>query len=63
MVWPFGPSASFQAIVSGKRAQRDAAIESEVAALQADGHLTAEEVAIVGKSGKPLARLLRYWPV
>ena len=58
MVWPFGPSASFQAIVSGKRAQRNAAIEAEAAPLQADGPLTAEEVAIVSKSGKPLSQLL-----
>lgn len=58
MVWPFGPSASFQAIVSGKRAQRDAAIEAEVAALRVDDHLTAGEVAIVNKSGKPLTQFL-----
>jgi len=63
MVWPFGPSASFHATVSGKRAQRDAAIEAEAAAHQADGHLTAEEVAIVSKSGKPLSQLLGGQPV
>ena len=63
MVWPFGPSASFQAIVDGKRAQRDDAIKAEVAALQVDGHLTAEEVAIVSKSGKPLVQFLGCWSV
>ena len=63
MVWPFGPSASFQAIVSGKRAQRDDVIKAEVVALQVDGHLTAEEVAIVGKSGKQLSRLLGGQPI
>jgi len=54
MVWPFGPSASFRTIVSGKRAQRDDAIKAEVAALQVDDRLTSEEVAIVSKSGKLL---------
>ena len=56
MVWPFGPSASFREIVDAKRAQRDGAIEAQVAALQAGDDLTAEEVAITSKSGKPLAR-------
>ena len=58
MVWPFGPSASFQAIVSGKRAQRDDAIKDEVAALKANCYLTTEEVKIVSKSGKLLVRIL-----
>ena len=53
MVWPFGPSAPFQEIVSTKRAQRDDAIKAQVAALQAGDHLTVEEVAITSKSGKP----------
>lgn len=53
MVWPFGPPASFQAIVSEKRAQRDAAIKAEVAVLKIDDHLTAEELVIVRKSGRP----------
>lgn len=53
MAWPFGPPASFNAIVTAKRAHRAHAIDSAVAALQADGPLTTEEVAIVGKSGKP----------
>lgn len=57
MVWPFGPSASFQAIVSTKRAQRDDAIKAQVAALQAGDHLTAEEVVITSKSGKPPDKL------
>ena len=54
MVWPFGPSASFKTIVDAKRAQREQAINSQAAAFQADGPLTAEEVAIIGKSGGQL---------
>lgn len=55
MVWPFGPSTPFRAVVSGKRAQRDDAIKAEVSTLEADGQLTAEEVALVSKGGKPFA--------
>lgn len=58
MVWPFGSSASFQAIVSGKRAQRDDTIKAEVTVFQAVEHLTAEEVAIVSKSGKLTVRAI-----
>lgn len=61
MVWPFGPSASFNAIVSTKRAQRADAIDSQVVALQADSPLTAEEVAIVGKSGEALVQFMASW--
>lgn len=56
MVWPFGPSA-FQEVVAAKRAQRDDAIKTYVAALQAGDHLTTEEVAIISKSGRSLAQL------
>ena len=53
MVWPFGPSTSFQEIVDAKRAQRDDAIKAQIPAFQPDDRLTAEEVAITSKSGKP----------
>lgn len=56
MVWPFGPSAIFQAIVSVKRAQRDDAIEAHVTALRAGDQLTIEELTIVSKSGKPIVQ-------
>jgi hypothetical protein len=55
MVWPFGPSASFNAIVTAKRTQRGQAIDSQAVVLQADGPMTAQEVAIVSKGGRPLA--------
>lgn len=58
MVWPFGPSASFHAIVSAKQAHRDRAINAGVAAVQGEGPLTAEDVAIIGKSGKPPVQAL-----
>jgi len=52
MVWPFGPSASFQTIVSAKREQRDDAIQAQVTALHAGDRLTAEDVSVVSKTGK-----------
>ena len=63
MVWPFGPSASFQEIVSTKRTQRDDAIKAQLAALGTGDHLTDEEIAITSKSGKPLVQSLANWPV